>query len=63
YNVKRVLRIHELDQWFEATFGCWPTNPKEPRMCGFDIKKVLQDKVAALFKRREVDNPMGNKFA
>uniref|UniRef100_A0A915HV80 Uncharacterized protein n=1 Tax=Romanomermis culicivorax TaxID=13658 RepID=A0A915HV80_ROMCU len=30
YNIKRVVRIHELEQWFKATFGYWPANPKEP---------------------------------
>uniref|UniRef100_A0A915IV82 Uncharacterized protein n=1 Tax=Romanomermis culicivorax TaxID=13658 RepID=A0A915IV82_ROMCU len=32
-------------------------------VCEFDVEKVHQDKVATLFKMREVDNPMGNKFA
>uniref|UniRef100_A0A915II77 Uncharacterized protein n=1 Tax=Romanomermis culicivorax TaxID=13658 RepID=A0A915II77_ROMCU len=32
-------------------------------VCGFDIEKVHQDKVTALFKRREVNNPMGKRFA
>uniref|UniRef100_A0A915KYB2 Uncharacterized protein n=1 Tax=Romanomermis culicivorax TaxID=13658 RepID=A0A915KYB2_ROMCU len=40
YNIKRVVRIHELDQWFKATFGYWPANPKEPHMV--DIGKVSQ---------------------
>uniref|UniRef100_A0A915KM01 Uncharacterized protein n=1 Tax=Romanomermis culicivorax TaxID=13658 RepID=A0A915KM01_ROMCU len=32
-------------------------------ICGFDVKKVHQDKVAALFKTREVDNLIGKQFA
>uniref|UniRef100_A0A915KGU0 Uncharacterized protein n=1 Tax=Romanomermis culicivorax TaxID=13658 RepID=A0A915KGU0_ROMCU len=87
YNIKSVVRIHELNQWFKATFGYWPSNPKEPVLvdmgkvgqilhyireilifrgqpvCGFDIEKVNPDKVTALFKTREVDNPMGKQFA
>uniref|UniRef100_A0A915IGL1 Uncharacterized protein n=1 Tax=Romanomermis culicivorax TaxID=13658 RepID=A0A915IGL1_ROMCU len=35
--IKRVVRIHELDQWFEAAFGYWPANLKEPLMV--DIRK------------------------
>uniref|UniRef100_A0A915IAC0 Uncharacterized protein n=1 Tax=Romanomermis culicivorax TaxID=13658 RepID=A0A915IAC0_ROMCU len=30
YNVKRVIRIHELDQWFKGTSGYWLANPNEP---------------------------------
>uniref|UniRef100_A0A915HE71 Uncharacterized protein n=1 Tax=Romanomermis culicivorax TaxID=13658 RepID=A0A915HE71_ROMCU len=30
YNIERVVRVHELDQWFKATSGYWPANPKEP---------------------------------
>uniref|UniRef100_A0A915KRZ9 Uncharacterized protein n=1 Tax=Romanomermis culicivorax TaxID=13658 RepID=A0A915KRZ9_ROMCU len=87
YNLKRVVRVHELDQWFKATFRYWPANPKEPILvdlgkasqvlhyigevsifrghpvCGFDVEKVHQDKVVALFKMREVDNPIGKQFA
>uniref|UniRef100_A0A915JV91 Uncharacterized protein n=1 Tax=Romanomermis culicivorax TaxID=13658 RepID=A0A915JV91_ROMCU len=87
YNRKRVVRVHELDQWFKATFGYWPSNSKEPILvdmgkvgqvlhyiqevsifrgqpvCGFDVEKVHQDKVAAFFKMREVNNQMGNQFA
>uniref|UniRef100_A0A915L8R4 Uncharacterized protein n=1 Tax=Romanomermis culicivorax TaxID=13658 RepID=A0A915L8R4_ROMCU len=86
-NVKRVVRVHELDQWFKETFGYWPANPKEPILvdlgrasqvlqyvrdvsifrghpvCGFYVEKVNQDKVATLFKTREVKNLMGNQFA
>uniref|UniRef100_A0A915IPH9 Uncharacterized protein n=1 Tax=Romanomermis culicivorax TaxID=13658 RepID=A0A915IPH9_ROMCU len=36
---------------------------KGHQVCGFDVAKVNQDKVAALFKMREVDNPMGKQFA
>uniref|UniRef100_A0A915J776 Uncharacterized protein n=1 Tax=Romanomermis culicivorax TaxID=13658 RepID=A0A915J776_ROMCU len=32
-------------------------------VCRFYVEKVHQDKVAALFKMREVDNPMGKQFA
>uniref|UniRef100_A0A915I9C1 Phage protein n=1 Tax=Romanomermis culicivorax TaxID=13658 RepID=A0A915I9C1_ROMCU len=32
-------------------------------VCGFDVEKINQDRVAALFKRRQVDNPKGNQFA
>uniref|UniRef100_A0A915KM03 Uncharacterized protein n=1 Tax=Romanomermis culicivorax TaxID=13658 RepID=A0A915KM03_ROMCU len=32
YNVKRVVRVNELDQWFKATFEYWSANPKEPHM-------------------------------
>uniref|UniRef100_A0A915KJL4 Uncharacterized protein n=1 Tax=Romanomermis culicivorax TaxID=13658 RepID=A0A915KJL4_ROMCU len=73
HNVKRVVRIHELDQWFKGTFGYWPANPKEPVLldiwkarhpvCRFNVKKIGQDKVAALFKTTEVDNPSGKQFA
>uniref|UniRef100_A0A915ISE0 Uncharacterized protein n=1 Tax=Romanomermis culicivorax TaxID=13658 RepID=A0A915ISE0_ROMCU len=27
YNIKRVVPVHELDQWFKATFGYQGTNP------------------------------------
>uniref|UniRef100_A0A915JHT1 Uncharacterized protein n=1 Tax=Romanomermis culicivorax TaxID=13658 RepID=A0A915JHT1_ROMCU len=26
YNVKRVIQIHKLDQWFKGTFSYWPAN-------------------------------------
>uniref|UniRef100_A0A915ID19 16S/18S rRNA aminocarboxypropyltransferase Tsr3 C-terminal domain-containing protein n=1 Tax=Romanomermis culicivorax TaxID=13658 RepID=A0A915ID19_ROMCU len=32
-------------------------------VCGFNVEKINQDKVAALFKMREVDNPLGGQFA
>uniref|UniRef100_A0A915L1A8 Uncharacterized protein n=1 Tax=Romanomermis culicivorax TaxID=13658 RepID=A0A915L1A8_ROMCU len=32
-------------------------------VCGFDVEKIGQDKVATLFKIREVDNPLGKQFA
>uniref|UniRef100_A0A915J8Q7 Uncharacterized protein n=1 Tax=Romanomermis culicivorax TaxID=13658 RepID=A0A915J8Q7_ROMCU len=84
YNVKRVIRIHELDQWFKGTFRYWIPNPKEPVLlengkplefveevsifrghpvCGFDAEKINQDKVATLFKMRDVDNPLAKQFA
>uniref|UniRef100_A0A915I9B3 Uncharacterized protein n=1 Tax=Romanomermis culicivorax TaxID=13658 RepID=A0A915I9B3_ROMCU len=31
-------------------------------VCGFDVEKINQNKVATLFKRREVDNPLGTQF-
>uniref|UniRef100_A0A915I785 Uncharacterized protein n=1 Tax=Romanomermis culicivorax TaxID=13658 RepID=A0A915I785_ROMCU len=31
-------------------------------VCGFDVEKINQDKVTALFKTREVDNPMGKQL-
>uniref|UniRef100_A0A915HNM6 Uncharacterized protein n=1 Tax=Romanomermis culicivorax TaxID=13658 RepID=A0A915HNM6_ROMCU len=60
YNVKWVARVHQLDQWFIGTFGYWPANPKEPIL---SVEKINQDKVAAMFKRRELHNPMGKPFA
>uniref|UniRef100_A0A915KMN5 Uncharacterized protein n=1 Tax=Romanomermis culicivorax TaxID=13658 RepID=A0A915KMN5_ROMCU len=30
YNVKSIIQIHELDQWFKGTFAYWLANPKEP---------------------------------
>uniref|UniRef100_A0A915J978 Uncharacterized protein n=1 Tax=Romanomermis culicivorax TaxID=13658 RepID=A0A915J978_ROMCU len=30
YNIKQVIRVHELNHWFKGTFGYWPANPKEP---------------------------------
>uniref|UniRef100_A0A915HLI0 Uncharacterized protein n=1 Tax=Romanomermis culicivorax TaxID=13658 RepID=A0A915HLI0_ROMCU len=32
-------------------------------VCEFDVEKINQDKVAALFKIREVDNRKGNQFS
>uniref|UniRef100_A0A915JYJ7 Uncharacterized protein n=1 Tax=Romanomermis culicivorax TaxID=13658 RepID=A0A915JYJ7_ROMCU len=32
-------------------------------VCGFDVEKINQDEVTALFKMREVDNPMGKQYA
>uniref|UniRef100_A0A915HH52 Uncharacterized protein n=1 Tax=Romanomermis culicivorax TaxID=13658 RepID=A0A915HH52_ROMCU len=79
YNVKRVIRIHELDQRFKATFGYWPANPKEPllvdmedsQFVGWTSKKSIKTKSppcskrerSTMFKTREVDNRMGNQFA
>uniref|UniRef100_A0A915KVB2 Uncharacterized protein n=1 Tax=Romanomermis culicivorax TaxID=13658 RepID=A0A915KVB2_ROMCU len=40
YNVKWVIRIHKLDQWFKGTFRYWPANPKEPVLV--DIRKASQ---------------------
>uniref|UniRef100_A0A915HWS3 Uncharacterized protein n=1 Tax=Romanomermis culicivorax TaxID=13658 RepID=A0A915HWS3_ROMCU len=40
YNIKRAIRVHELDQWFKGTFGYWPANPKEPILV--DIGKASQ---------------------
>uniref|UniRef100_A0A915HUP9 Uncharacterized protein n=1 Tax=Romanomermis culicivorax TaxID=13658 RepID=A0A915HUP9_ROMCU len=55
YNVKRVIPVHKLYQWFKGPFGGHP-------VCGFDVEKINQDKVTALFKMREVHNPKGNQF-
>uniref|UniRef100_A0A915KDF5 Uncharacterized protein n=1 Tax=Romanomermis culicivorax TaxID=13658 RepID=A0A915KDF5_ROMCU len=38
-----------------------PRNQRHP-VCGFDVEKVHQVKVPALFKMREVDNMMGKQF-
>uniref|UniRef100_A0A915KNX1 DUF4216 domain-containing protein n=1 Tax=Romanomermis culicivorax TaxID=13658 RepID=A0A915KNX1_ROMCU len=86
YNIKKVVGVHELNQWSKGTFGSWLANPKEPVLvdigkasqvlqyvrkvsifrghpvCGFNVEKVHQDKVAVLFKTREVDNLMGKQF-
>uniref|UniRef100_A0A915K0C2 Uncharacterized protein n=1 Tax=Romanomermis culicivorax TaxID=13658 RepID=A0A915K0C2_ROMCU len=40
YNIKRVIGVHEPDQWFKETFGYWPANPKEPILV--DMGKVSQ---------------------
>uniref|UniRef100_A0A915I7C4 Uncharacterized protein n=1 Tax=Romanomermis culicivorax TaxID=13658 RepID=A0A915I7C4_ROMCU len=35
------------------------TSPgRHGKVCGFNVEKINQDKVAALFKTREVDNPL-----
>uniref|UniRef100_A0A915IB74 Uncharacterized protein n=1 Tax=Romanomermis culicivorax TaxID=13658 RepID=A0A915IB74_ROMCU len=70
YNVKWVVRVHKLDQWFKATFGYWPANLKEPVLVDIGkasqvlfLEKIHQDKVPAYFKMKDVDNPMGKQFA
>uniref|UniRef100_A0A915I696 Uncharacterized protein n=1 Tax=Romanomermis culicivorax TaxID=13658 RepID=A0A915I696_ROMCU len=39
YNIKRIIRVHELDQCFKGTFGYWLANPKEPILV--DMGKVI----------------------
>uniref|UniRef100_A0A915IXR2 Uncharacterized protein n=1 Tax=Romanomermis culicivorax TaxID=13658 RepID=A0A915IXR2_ROMCU len=55
-NVKRVIRVHKLDQWFKATFGYWPANPKEPILV--DMGKVGQIlhyiREVSIFRRQPV---------
>uniref|UniRef100_A0A915IEG8 Uncharacterized protein n=1 Tax=Romanomermis culicivorax TaxID=13658 RepID=A0A915IEG8_ROMCU len=40
YNIKGLVRVHELDQWFKGTFGYWWANPKEPVL--IDMGKASQ---------------------